>query len=619
MALQIQGKFISSEAIDGEKLLLSSGQAVRLMSATGEVRLIELDEVEDKVKVNGVAVALSPDLVSEINRAIAAEGVLQTNISAVASDLAQEVIDRQAGDASTLSSANSYTDTKVADLVNSAPAVLDTLKELADALGGDANFATTVAGQIGTVSAAISAEVTRATGAESALQSEINTVEADLAQELLDRAAAVASVQSEVDAVEIALAQEVADRIADVNAEEARAIAAEASLQSQIDTLTGGSGSGSLSLTSLDARLDVIEGSGEGSVVKAEQDAKDYADAAVLVEKTRAEGVEAQLAADISAEETRALAAEALLSGRLDTIEGSGEGSVAKAEADAKAYADQKIADLVNSAPAVLDTLQELAAAINNDASFAATIAGQIGVVAADVAAEEARALAAEGAIAADLATETANRIADVNAEETRALAAESELASDIAQEVIDRAAAIAQLSASVQAAIQSEANARVADVDAEESRALAAESQLAADIAAEEARAEAAEAGLAADILAEETRALAAESALDVRVDVLEARAFYKIRIALVAQDITNGYINLGHVALPNSIVAAVGRLMIHETAKVVGQAIDQYEDDFYVETVGGVSRLVFVGNLVEPGQEKLSAGDVIFVRYMA
>ena len=38
----------------------------------------------------------------------------------------------------------------VANLVNSAPAALDTLKELSDAIGGDASFAATVAGQIGT-------------------------------------------------------------------------------------------------------------------------------------------------------------------------------------------------------------------------------------------------------------------------------------------------------------------------------------------------------------------------------------------------------------------------------------------------------------------------------------
>ena len=44
----------------------------------------------------------------------------------------------------------SYVDTKVANLVSSAPETLDTLNELASALGNDPNFATTVATQIGT-------------------------------------------------------------------------------------------------------------------------------------------------------------------------------------------------------------------------------------------------------------------------------------------------------------------------------------------------------------------------------------------------------------------------------------------------------------------------------------
>ena len=49
------------------------------------------------------------------------------------------------------------------------------------------------------------------------------------------------------------------------------------------------------------------------------------------------------------------------------------------AESDAKAYADQKVADLVDSAPALLDTLNELAAAIGDDANFAANLATSVG------------------------------------------------------------------------------------------------------------------------------------------------------------------------------------------------------------------------------------------------
>jgi len=44
------------------------------------------------------------------------------------------------------------------------------------------------------------------------------------------------------------------------------------------------------------------------------------------------------------------------------------------AEADARSYADQKVADLVDAAPGLLDTLNEIAAAIGDDANFATTI-----------------------------------------------------------------------------------------------------------------------------------------------------------------------------------------------------------------------------------------------------
>ena len=42
-----------------------------------------------------------------------------------------------------------YTDTKISDVVASAPQILDTLKELADALGNDPNFSTTIMSRIG--------------------------------------------------------------------------------------------------------------------------------------------------------------------------------------------------------------------------------------------------------------------------------------------------------------------------------------------------------------------------------------------------------------------------------------------------------------------------------------
>ena len=44
---------------------------------------------------------------------------------------------------------NAYVDQKVSELVDGAPETLDTLKELAAALGSDPNFATTIATQLG--------------------------------------------------------------------------------------------------------------------------------------------------------------------------------------------------------------------------------------------------------------------------------------------------------------------------------------------------------------------------------------------------------------------------------------------------------------------------------------
>ena len=70
--------------------------------------------------------------------------------------------------------------------------------------------------------------------------------------------------------------------------------------------------------------------------------------------------------------------------------------------------------------------------------------------------------VSADAALSASLAAETAARIADVDAEETRALAAEAALSASLVAEVA----------------------ARIADVNAEETRALAAEAGLSASIA---------------------------------------------------------------------------------------------------------------------------------------
>lgn len=58
-----------------------------------------------------------------------------------------------AGDASTKIASTAFVSTAIANLVNSAPGALDTLAELAAALGNDANFASTITSQLALKSA----------------------------------------------------------------------------------------------------------------------------------------------------------------------------------------------------------------------------------------------------------------------------------------------------------------------------------------------------------------------------------------------------------------------------------------------------------------------------------
>ena len=123
-------------------------------------------------------------------------------------------------------------------------------------------------------------------------------------------------------------------------------------------------------VTDAEGKIDTIQGDGEGSINKALADAK--ADAAAKDETLHTtitgevNGVKAALQADIakkadakamedalkekvdqSAYDTKVgelEAADTAIKGRLDVIEGEGEGSIKKALADAKSYADGKFA-----------------------------------------------------------------------------------------------------------------------------------------------------------------------------------------------------------------------------------------------------------------------------------
>lgn len=123
-----------------------------------------------------------------------------------------------------------------------------------------------------------------------------------------------------------------------------------------LENSVGANGDIGKSVADHESRLDVIEGDGEGSVAKALVDAKAYTDEREIEINAAIAAAEAAAKKDAADELAAAVetleAADAAIEGRLDVIEGEGEGSVKKALADAKSYADQAEADAIASAKA---------------------------------------------------------------------------------------------------------------------------------------------------------------------------------------------------------------------------------------------------------------------------
>jgi hypothetical protein len=356
-------------------------------------------------------------------RAMAAEAALQAEIDA-------EELLRASEDARILSESKAYTDSSIASVIDAAPEAYDTLREIAEYIASDQTATSQILSQLydhetrldvieGTGEGSIAkaeadamaytdAEKARAMAAEAVLQSEIDAEEVLRASEdvrVLDEAKAYtdvekaramgqeAAIRSEFAAADAAirldlddldgyaqeirsdlddldgyaqeirsdLDQEIADRIADVDAEEARAMAAEAAE------------------TAARVAADLAEATLRASEdIRVLGEAKAYTDAEVLAEKTRAMAAEAAIQSELDAEEARAMAVEAQLQSEIDAEEVLRASEDVRVLSESKTYTDQKVAAVIDSAPEMLDTLRELAQALGNDENFATSVTGYI-------------------------------------------------------------------------------------------------------------------------------------------------------------------------------------------------------------------------------------------------
>lgn len=73
-----------------------------------------------------------------------------------------------------------------------------------------------------------------------------------------------------------------------------------------------------------------------------------------------------------------------------------------------------------------------------------------------------------------------------------------------------------------------------------------------------------------------------------------------------LTSTDITNGYVDCQHLSIANTMIVSSGGVMHQET------------DNYTLSTVGGVTRVTFTGDLVDPASSKLVAGDKVYIQYI-
>ena len=198
----------------------------------------------------------------------------------------------------------------------------------------------------------------------------------------------------------------------------------------------------------------------------------DGVNASDVVNKGQLDAVASTASGAVSAEETRALAAEAALQLAIDGVASDLSDEIARATAAEQAIAGDLATEVTDRQTAITNLNTALSA---------------------DILAEQTRAEGAEAGLAQDILDE-----------QTRAQGVEADLQTQITAEVAARESAITSLSSSLSA-----------DITAEVNRATAAESDLASDISDEASARQSADTALAGDIADEETRALAAESAL--------------------------------------------------------------------------------------------------------
>jgi hypothetical protein len=153
--------------------------------------------------------------------------------------------------------------------------------------------------------------------------------------------------------------------------------------------------SGSESLTADIANLYANAGVQAGQITTANTAMKSYVDSADTVLSNQISGANAAIVSANTAMKSYVDSADTVLSNQIS----GANAAITTANVNMKGYVDGTISNLLNGAPATLDTLNEIAAALGNDANLSVTLTNQIAGVQGNVNAANAAIVSANTAM----------------------------------------------------------------------------------------------------------------------------------------------------------------------------------------------------------------------------
>ena len=444
-----------------------SGDVSTATVFTTGLAALQADVDGNEADADAAEASLAADILTEKNRAEAAESAMESRALSAEAAL-QADVDQNEADA------------------DAAIAAEESARESVDT-EMNAKFDSDIA--------ALQADVD---GNESDADAAIAALQADVDQNESDADAAIAALQADVDGNE-------ADADAAIAAEESARESADlsmgvkfdadlATLQADVDANESDSDAAELSLTTRLGEEEVAARAAEAGLASDIATETSRAEAAEDLEKVRAMAAESTIVSSQvsigTSTDARILAEE----GRMDAV-------LLAADANKDSFAE--IVTLINDVD--LENDNALAVVISNlNAEISSTNSDVTTLEAAD-ATEQSRALSAEAVLQADIDQN------EVDADAAMVAEVSSRISGD----------------ASLQAGFTADLSALQSDVDVNERDADAAEASLASDIDTEESRATAAEGSLATDLSSEASTARAAEGVLTLAVtDEANARA---------------------------------------------------------------------------------------------